>query len=345
MVTNPSIARSLQTVSAPNKATGIQRNNDVADNSDVSERSQSIGDIADKIDFKPATEGAGNFKQTFVSLAEADMKVSETEMIVYDGLYSRAQTELQKLRSGEAKSPEKAPASTEIKTEINDLGNAVFTTAAGYQIETDTNQGGHQTWIRNPEGETLAHIHGDPHVDLNADGQDDFHFGDNSSFMLEDGSEVFLNTKDVAGTEQAAGYNHDKIFITTGVYVKSGDNIAQTGEGTADDGVIEAGFQTDVDASELNVGTDADGAAVFGIGDDANAYIQDTEGEWNNLENESWEAYLADASFADQHGAAATDFTPGEPAETTEEAPVESETPVDNEAAPVDTGAELTCGS
>ncbi|NQY78813.1 MAG: DUF1521 domain-containing protein [Candidatus Caenarcaniphilales bacterium] len=234
-----------------------------------------------------------------VNLAASKHAVYSSELDYYNaelmgtrGLLSSKESELAALE-----------AKTEIKTEINDKGNAVFTTSGGYQVETDVNQGGHETWIRNPAGETLAHIWGDPHVDLNADGADDFHFGDNSSFILGDGTEIFLNTENVAGTDEAGGYTHSKVFFTTGVYVKAGDNVIQTGDDTKDDGNREAGFRN-AEASEMFRGSDADGAALFGLDDQGNAHISNGNDGWNSLQDESWDGYLENASFANQHGGA-----------------------------------------
>ncbi|NQY78814.1 MAG: DUF1521 domain-containing protein [Candidatus Caenarcaniphilales bacterium] len=312
MAINPSINRSVETVSSPNTAASAVNNPQAADDASLLNAGQRIGDLASGLT-NPAPDGDNNFKDTYLALARADMEVSETEMVIYDGMYSNYQSKLHGVRSQiaglEGEIAQKATqisqesAKTEIKTEINNNGNAVFTTHGGFTIETDTNKGGHQTWIRNAEGETMAHIWGDPHVDLNADGVDDFHFGDNSSFMLEDGSEVFLNTQNVAGTDAAGGYTHSKVFFTTGVYVKAGDNIVQTGDDTKDDGNRETGFRTGVAASEMNIGKDEDGAAVFGLDSSGAAHIQDSDGTWNQLEDESWDGYLNNASFNDQHGA------------------------------------------
>ena len=43
----------------------------------------------------------------------------------------------------------------------------------------------------------------------------------------------------------------------------------------------------------------------------SDAHIVDANGNWNNLQDESWDGYLEDASFADQHGSASTFFETG----------------------------------
>ncbi|NQY78812.1 MAG: DUF1521 domain-containing protein [Candidatus Caenarcaniphilales bacterium] len=253
-------------------------------------------------------QGDGNVK---IADLTRDVVASEVDLAaskhgVYSGELDHYNSELMGVRGllG-TKEAELAAmeAKTQIQTSINEKGNAVFTTSGGYQVETDVNRGGHETWIRNPAGETLAHIWGDPHVDLNADGADDFHFGDNSSFILGDGTEIFLNTENVAGTDEAGGYTHSKVFFTTGVYVKAGDNIIQTGDDTADDGNREANFRQ-AEASEMFRGSDADGAALFGIDDQGNAHISNGNGGWDNLQDESWDDYLNNAGFGGQRGGA-----------------------------------------
>lgn len=258
-------------------------------------------------------EGDGNVQIADLTrdVVASEVDLAASKHAVYSGELDHYNSELMGVRgllSSKESELAALEAKTEIRTEINEQGNAVFTTSGGYQVETDVNQGGHQTWIRNPAGETIAHIHGDPHVDLNADGTDDFHFGDNSSFVLGDGTEIFLNTENVAGTDAAGDYTHSKVFLTTGVYVKAGDNIIQTGDDTADDGNREAGFR-EAEASEMFRGTDANGAGLFGLDDQGNAHIANNNGSWDNLQDESWDGYLEDAGFAGQRGGA-SNFEP-----------------------------------
>ena len=236
MAITPSISDAVQIVSTPGSVTGTQTGSQATETY-VNNSLTNISSLSDVLIVDPALDGDNTIKETFMSLAQTDIDLSSAELVVYDGEYSFSQTELFGVRSqlnnkraalqtleGQLTSE---TVKTEIKTEINDAGNAVFTTSCGFEIETDVNQGGNQTWIRNAECETMAHICGDPHVDLNYYGVDDFHFGDNSSFMFEDGTEIFLNTENVAGTDEAGSYTHSKVFFTTGVYVKAGDNIIQ----------------------------------------------------------------------------------------------------------------------
>lgn len=193
-----------------------------------------------------------------------------------------------------------------VDTHINDSGMAVFETP-DYIIETDVNKGGHSVYIKDKEGETLARIHGDPHVDLDNDGTDDFHFGDDSRLLLNDGTEVFLNTENLAGTEQAEGYDHDKVFFPTGIYVNNGKQTFMTGESYHQKGTVVEDIQEG--SLPTQNGSTENGALTFALDDEANAYIKDDDsGKWHELEDESWDGYLADPTFDDQIGEE-TDFS------------------------------------
>ncbi len=249
-------------------------------------------------------------------MAKMDVSLSQTELIVYDGALSSANIELQGVRA-QLKSKEATlvaeEAKTEIKTSINAQGNAEFVTHSGIKIVTDTNQGGHQTWIYNPAGEQIMHIHGDPHVNMlkDADGNngDDFHFGDDSTLKFEDGTELTFNTTETA--------KDSGIFYTTGIYVRAGDNVMHTGEETKDnlwanDGVVAERRKdiAKVDANSYSrMGADEDGAVMMGLKGDGQILMQTGNNQWNELKDESWDGYLEDKTFDDQKGAA-VEFKP-----------------------------------
>ncbi|MCP3460334.1 DUF1521 domain-containing protein [Bradyrhizobium sp. CCGUVB23] len=55
------------------------------------------------------------------------------------------------------------------------------------------------TWmVRNNETGHVTKIHGDPHVDANGDGRDDFDFKKDMTLQLDDGTKITVNTVDYA---------------------------------------------------------------------------------------------------------------------------------------------------
>ena len=256
----------------------------------------------------PPSDGEHTLKEINLAQAQTDINLSQTEFTVYDGEISYNNIELGAVRSqltAKEASLAAEEAKTEIKTSINADGNAEFVTHSGMKVVTDTNKGGHETWIYNPEGEQLMHIHGDPHVNMlkDADGNngDDFHFGDDSTLKFEDGTELTFNTTE---TGKDTG-----IFYTTGIYVKAGDNVMHTGEATS--GGARRADIAKVDADSYSrKGETADGAVIMGLKGDGQILMQNGN-QWNEIKDESWDGYLEDKTFADQKGAA-VDFKPTE---------------------------------
>ncbi|MBU6197860.1 MAG: DUF1521 domain-containing protein [Cyanobacteria bacterium REEB446] len=254
----------------------------------------------------PREDGANTLKSISIEQAEMDVSLSQAELIVYDGELSSNNIELQGVRSeisSKKSSLAVEEAKTEIRTSINADGNAEFITHSGIKIVTDTNKGGDQTWIYNPAGEQLMHIHGDPHVNMlkDADGNngDDFHFGDDSTLKFEDGTELTFNTTE---TGKDTG-----IFYTTGIYVKAGDNVMHTGEATS--GGKRRADIAKVDADSYSrAGDTAKGSVTMGLKGDGQILMQ-TGNQWNEIKDESWDGYLEDKTFNDQKGAA-VDFKP-----------------------------------
>ena len=281
-------------------AAAINANSTDVDNT-ISRLAESRGTLN-----SPREDGENTLKSINIEQANMDVSLSQTELIVYDGELSSNNIELQGVRSNisSKKSALAAEeAKTEIRTSINADGNAEFVTHSGMKIVTDTNKGGHETWIYNPAGEQLMHIHGDPHVNMlkDADGNngDDFHFGDDSTLKFEDGTELTFNTTEIG--------KDTGIFYTTGIYVRAGDNVMHTGEQTAG-----GARRTDIASVDKNsysrAGDTAKGAVTMGLKGDGQILMQ-TGNQWNELKDESWDGYLKDKTFDDQKGAA-VDFKP-----------------------------------
>jgi hypothetical protein len=255
----------------------------------------------------PREDGENTLKSINIEQANMDVSLSQTELIVYDGELSSINIELQGVRSELVTAKQAAlvaeEAKTQIKTSINADGNAEFVTHSGIKIVTNTNKGGDQTWIYNPAGEHIMHIHGDPHVnmlkDADGDNGDDFHFGDDSTLKFEDGTELTFNTTEMG--------KDTGIFYTTGIYVKSGNNVMHTGEATS--GGARRTDIAKVDANSYSQkGSTAKGAVTMGLKGDGQILMQ-TGNKWNEIKDESWDGYLKNKTFDDQKGAA-VDFKP-----------------------------------
>ena len=290
------VAANTQAQASTNTATGVQ----------VDDTIERLNATRNEIN-TPPSDGEHTLKEINLAQTQTDINLSQTEFVVYDGEISYNNIELGAVRSRlAAKEAALAAeeAKTEIKTSINADGNAEFVTYSGMKIVTNTNKGGSETWVYNPGGEQLMHIHGDPHVNMlkDADGNngDDFHFGDDSTLKFEDGTELTFNTTE---TGKDTG-----VFYTTGIYVKAGNNVMHTGEET---GGARRSDIAKVDANSYSrKGETADGAVTMGLKGDGQILMQ-TGNQWNEIKDESWDGYLEDKTFNGQEGSA-VDFKPTE---------------------------------
>ena len=304
-VINSATHNTLNTVSQNSQVQAQNAAAITANSTDVDNTVNRVAETRETLN-SPREDGGNTLKSINIEQAQMDVNLSEIELIVYDGEISSLKIELQGVRSEiSAKKGSLAveEAKTEIRTSVNADGNAEFVTHSGMKVVTDTNKGGHQTWVYNPAGELLMHIHGDPHVNMlkDADGNngDDFHFGDDSTLKFEDGTELTFNTTE---TGKDTG-----IFYTTGIYVRAGDNVMHTGEATSG-GARRADIAKVDDESYSRTGSTAKGAVTMGLKGDGQILMQ-TGNQWNELKDESWDGYLKDKTFNDQKGAA-VDFKP-----------------------------------
>jgi len=191
---------------------------------------------------------------------------------------------------------------------------AYFVTEGGFTVLTDVNAGGHTTQIYDRTGKMISRMWGDPHVDDDSTrAGDDWHFGDDSTFILPDGTEIMFNTE---------SNKNNNVFITTGLYIKSGDDVYQTGQsfGTGTTGnTVNASRRNsgitkldisgaDFDAQHADAANDRNGAGVFAYSQDANAgrggwAILTEGGVFKDVKHEWWSTYLANngASFNGQY--------------------------------------------
>ena len=180
---------------------------------------------------------------------------------------------------------------------ITNLGTT-FKTSGGYYISTDIQNGaGHQVRIYDNNGKQLSYIAGDPHVDDNGDGQWDWHFGNDSYFILPDGTEILFNTKEVT----------PGVYVTKGLQIKDGDQLGLTGLNQDDTSIMNTGIQ-DINPANHDsfyfLGKDEDGAGVFAWSDQAN----NNRGGWTIFQNngfydvadETWQGYLENKGFQGQ---------------------------------------------
>lgn len=191
---------------------------------------------------------------------------------------------------------------------VQNLGTT-FQTSGGYYITTNIKPGtdGNQTRIYDRNGNIMSDIWGDPHViehgtynhGAENNPANNFHFGDNSYFVLPDGTEILFNTKEMEG--------QPGVFYTNGLKIKDGSQLGTIGLDVDDQSNMETGIQ-DIDArtydSFANIGKTEDGAGIFAWSDKAN----DGKGGWTILQNggffdvkdESWEDYLKNKDFNGQ---------------------------------------------
>ncbi|WP_051390269.1 DUF1521 domain-containing protein [Bradyrhizobium sp. Ec3.3] len=105
--------------------------------------------------------------------------------------------------------------------EVKD-GKATINLGDKYTITAKEKDG---TWmVRNNETGHVTKIHGDPHVDANGDGRDDFDFKKDMTLQLDDGTKITVNTVD---------YGNGKT-ISSKLTITNGDN-AMVIEGLGDD--------------------------------------------------------------------------------------------------------------
>lgn len=294
---------SISTV-AESSATQARERAEGAANTDVDSTIDRLNATRNEIN-QPPSDGDFSIKEIQMAQAQTDINLSQTEFVVYDGEISFNNIELGAVRSQLATKEAQLAAEEAkqlINTSINGDGNAEFTMYDGMRIVTDTNKGGNQTWIYDASGEQIMHVHGDPHVNNLKDGNngDDFHFGDDSTIVFNNGVELTFNTTEVDG--------QDGVYYTTGIYVKSGNNVMHTGEESNGNSRAEVA-KVDAD-SYVKKGDAAEGAVIMGMTDEG-MMVMKNGAKWNELKDESWDAYLADKTFTDQKGAE-VDYKPAE---------------------------------
>jgi len=155
-------------------------------------------------------------------------------------------------------------------------GSALVTTSGGYFVEMQ----GTETLIWDHNGGMITRIWGDPHVDEKGGG-DDWHFGDDSSFILPDGTKLCLDTK-----ETSPG-----VFFTVAVDVLAkGKRFHYSAKGVGGStGMYEDGAAWDAAHADR---ASAKHAGIFALQDTGEWAKQAENGLLYDVEQESWGDYL-----------------------------------------------------
>jgi hypothetical protein len=142
--------------------------------------------------------------------------------------------------------------------EVKD-GQATIRLGDKYTIKADE-KGAEWTVTNNETGKTMK-VSGDPHVDTNGDGKNDFDFSKPMSFKLDDGTKITVNT--VKGDGDGKPYS-------SGLTITNGNNAIQvSGLGDKFDG-----------ADNLSVTQSNEGRVVDNLTNDGSNTIYENGGAW-----------------------------------------------------------------
>ena len=151
----------------------------------------------------------------------------------------------------------------------------VVQTRALYTVELK----GTEVYIFDKDGTQVTRIWGDPHVE-EADGETNWHFGEDSTFILPDGTKICLNTEPNDAGE----------WFVVGADIISGNSRYHWGE----EG--EAGLSKDGkkwDAENADCSEDAS-AGVFALQSTGEWAVMGDDGQFYDITEESWSDYLSD---------------------------------------------------
>jgi len=134
--------------------------------------------------------------------------------------------------------------------------------------------------IYDRDGQTVTRIWGDPHVDEGGDGKDEWHFGQDSSFILPDGTKIALDTEPNSAGE----------WYVVGVDVLMGTSRFHHGVG-GDAGMTDDGI--DWDRAHADRAEDSS-AGVFALQDNGQWAVMAPDGYFYDITEETWDAYQGD---------------------------------------------------
>jgi hypothetical protein len=187
---------------------------------------------------------------------------------------------------------------------------AFFKTKGGYKIVTTVNKGHDKVTIYNKDDEQITKIWGDPHV--NEHGVTEFHFGDDSTFILDDGTEIYVNSAFAKNYSEGAKKHGDTgVQYARGLYIIEDNDLYHVGRDLTDQkNSLEKEFVKYEGEGRRWDGMHSDkgelkGAGVFAWSLEANqgaggwAY-QAENGKWQDVAKESFGTYKKKTSFEDQ---------------------------------------------
>lgn len=160
---------------------------------------------------------------------------------------------------------------------VHHTDSTLVQTCAGIVIEMK----GHEVHFYDPDGTCFTRIWGDPHVDEGCDGKDDWHFGNDSTFVLPDGTKVCLDTEPNEAGE----------YYVVGVDILSGRERYHYGEG-GDQGKTRDAQKFDRENADYAV--DDATAGVFMLAESGEWAVIGDDGHLHDVQDESWGDYLKD---------------------------------------------------
>ncbi len=168
-------------------------------------------------------------------------------------------------------------------------GSDIVMTDGNYTIEMDAPT----VIIYDQEGCEITKIWGDPHVNENGSGSAQWHFGEDSTFILPDGTKICCDTEP----------NHNNEWYIVGVDVVAGNDRFHHGEG-GETGMTKDALEWDLANADRS--TDVS-AGIFALQDNNQWAVQAKDGEFYDITNESWDAYKSDRDI--DYGAKASGIT------------------------------------
>ena|GEM_PF-2562322 len=148
--------------------------------------------------------------------------------------------------------------------------------------------------IYNSIDQQITRIWGDPHVNENGGG-DNWHFGNNSTFVLTDGTKICLDTEQNAGGE----------WLVEGVDIIAGNDRYHFGTGDTD-GLHQDALEWDKANADVAAGDES--AGMFALKPDGTWAMQGQDGHFYDVKDESWGSYQS-SNDVDIDASKRTDLT------------------------------------
>jgi len=131
--------------------------------------------------------------------------------------------------------------------------------------------------IYNSSDQQITRIWGDPHVNENGGG-DNWHFGNDSTFVLTDGTKIVLDTEQNAGGE----------WLVEGIDIIAGNDRYHFGTGD-EDGLHKDAFDWDKENQDVAAGDKH--AGMFALKPDGTWAMQGQDGHFYDVKDESWSSF------------------------------------------------------